>query len=302
MTKDRLAALRAAQDDDDDEVQVNMDTTVFMEEFFKQVDDIRDNVTAIHKFVNEVKKLHSTILAAPTTDDKVKDELEERMAEIKKTAQKVRQKLKEFETNLKQYEANEKENLKKYEPVEYRIRKLQLTFLSHYFTDIMASYNSVQIEHRDNCKGRIIRQLEITGKKTDEDEIERMLESGNPQIFTEGILIETKIAKQTLADIEARHKDILKLEQSIKELHDMFMDMAMLVESQGEMIDNIENNMQNTLSYVEVANKETKAAVEYQTKARRKKILIIILCIILAVVLITILIVLLLQYIPKSNK
>ena len=44
--------------------------------------------------------------------------------------------------------------------------------------------------------------------------------------------METKIAKQTLADIEARHNDILKLEQSIKELHDMFMDMAMLVESQ----------------------------------------------------------------------
>ena len=33
-------------------------------------------------------------------------------------------------------------------------------------------------------------------------------------------------------DIEARHNDIMKLEQSIKELHDMFMDMAMLVESQ----------------------------------------------------------------------
>jgi len=275
MTKDRLAALRAAQDDDDDEVQVNMDTTVFMEEFFKQVDDIRDNVTAIHKFVNEVKKLHSTILAAPTTDDKVKDELEERMAEIKKTAQKVRQKLKEFETNLKQYEANEKENLKKYEPVEYRIRKLQLTFLSHYFTDIMASYNSVQIEHRDNCKGRIIRQLEITGKKTDEDEIERMLESGNPQIFTEGILIETKIAKQTLADIEARHKDILKLEQSIKELHDMFMDMAMLVESQGEMIDRIEFNIQQSIDFITSANADTKKAIKFQQEARRKKLMMI---------------------------
>ena len=48
--------------------------------------------------------------------------------------------------------------------------------------------------------------------------------------------METKIAKQTLADIEARHKDILKLEQSIKELHDMFMDMAMLVESQVYII------------------------------------------------------------------
>lgn len=302
MVKDRLAALRAAQDDDDDEVQVNMDTTIFMEEFFKQVDDIRDNVGSIHKFVNEVKKLHSTILAAPTTDDKVKDELEERMAEIKKTAQKVRQKLKVMEAEFSNIEKTQKESLQKYENVDFRIRRIQFSTLSHYFTDTMAQYNSVQIEHRDNCKGRIIRQLEITGKKTDEDEIERMLESGNPQIFTEGILIETKIAKQTLADIEARHKDILKLEQSIKELHDMFMDMAMLVESQGEMIDNIENNMSNTANYVEVAKNETKAAVVYQSKARRKKIIIIALCILLAIILIVILVVLLAAYIPKSSK
>lgn len=44
--------------------------------------------------------------------------------------------------------------------------------------------------------------------------------------------METQAAKKTLADIEARHEDIMKLENSIRELHDMFMDMAMLVESQ----------------------------------------------------------------------
>ncbi len=44
--------------------------------------------------------------------------------------------------------------------------------------------------------------------------------------------METQQARQTLADIEARHADIIKLENSIKELHDMFMDMAMLVENQ----------------------------------------------------------------------
>ena len=46
------------------------------------------------------------------------------------------------------------------------------------------------------------------------------------------IIMETQQAKQTLADIEARHNDIIKLETSIRELHDMFMDMAMLVEQQ----------------------------------------------------------------------
>jgi len=47
------------------------------------------------------------------------------------------------------------------------------------------------------------------------------------------IIMETQQAKQTLADIQARHADIIKLENSIRELHDMFMDMAMLVESQA---------------------------------------------------------------------
>ncbi len=46
------------------------------------------------------------------------------------------------------------------------------------------------------------------------------------------IMTDTQQAKQTLADIEARHADIIKLENSIRELHDMFMDMEILVESQ----------------------------------------------------------------------
>lgn len=46
------------------------------------------------------------------------------------------------------------------------------------------------------------------------------------------IIMETQQAKQSLKDIEARHADIMKLENSIRELHDMFMDMAMLVENQ----------------------------------------------------------------------
>lgn len=50
------------------------------------------------------------------------------------------------------------------------------------------------------------------------------------------IITETQQAKQSLKDIEARHNDIIKLENSIRELHDMFMDMAMLVESQASSI------------------------------------------------------------------
>ena len=40
-------------------------------------------------------------------------------------------------------------------------------------------------------------------------------------------------AESALADIKDRHEEIMKLERSLKELHDMFIDMAILIESQG---------------------------------------------------------------------
>lgn len=46
------------------------------------------------------------------------------------------------------------------------------------------------------------------------------------------IISDSQITRQALNEIESRHKDILQLESSIKELHDMFVDMAMLVETQ----------------------------------------------------------------------
>lgn len=112
----------------------------------------------------------------------------------------------------------------------------------------------------------------LAGKTTTDDELEEMLESGNPSIFTSDvsagrlcgphvciytdfffsltsrmilsssvfllcfcfskIISDSQITRQALNEIESRHKDIMKLETSIRELHEMFMDMAMFVETQ----------------------------------------------------------------------
>lgn len=51
-------------------------------------------IDKIQANVEEVKKKHSAILSAPQSDEKTKQELEDLMADIKKTANKVRAKLK----------------------------------------------------------------------------------------------------------------------------------------------------------------------------------------------------------------
>ena len=56
---------------------------------------------------------------------------------------------------------------------------------------------------------------------------------------------ETGILVQGQYDLKFgfRHKDIKKLEEGITEIHSMFMDLAILVEQQGEMVTRIEDHI-----------------------------------------------------------
>ncbi|ERE79569.1 syntaxin-3-like protein [Cricetulus griseus] len=296
--KDRLEQLKAkqlTQDDDTDEVEIAIDNTAFMDEFFSE---------SVHRLLSYVLRLST---------HETKDDLEQLTTEIKKRANNVRNKLKSMEKHIEEDDVRSSADL--------RIRKSQHSVLSRKFVEVMTKYNEAQVDFRERSKGRIQRQLEITGKKTTDEELEEMLESGNPAIFTSGI-IDSQISKQALSEIEGRHKDIVRLESSIKELHDMFMDIAMLVENQGEMLDNIElnvmhtvdhvekardetkkamkyqgqarkgamidrieNNMDQSVGFVERAVADTKKAVKYQSEARRKKIMLMICCVILAIIL-----------------
>uniref|UniRef100_A0A8C5CFC9 Syntaxin-3-like n=1 Tax=Gadus morhua TaxID=8049 RepID=A0A8C5CFC9_GADMO len=262
--KDRLAQLKE-KSDPGEEVEIPVENQAFMDDFFAQIEDIRGSIDKIDTSVADIKKLYSTILSAPTSEKKTQDDLEALTNEIKKSANNARNKLKTIE---KQLETNTDERAS----ADLRIRKSQHAILAKKFVEVMTKYNEAQMDFRDKSKGRIARQLEITGKATTDEELEEMLEGGNAAVFSAGIT-ESKINQQALNEIEARHKDIMRLESSIKELHDMFVDIAMLVENQGGMIDRIESNMDQSVGFVERAVADTKKAAKFQQEARKKKIL-----------------------------
>ncbi|XP_075357993.1 syntaxin-3 isoform X2 [Mycteria americana] len=272
--KDRLEQLKAKQDADDDteELEIAVDNTAFMDEFFSEIEETRQNIDKISENVEEAKKLYSIILSAPIPEQKTKDDLEQLTAEIKKMANSVRNKLKSMERNIEQDEARSSADL--------RIRKSQHSVLSRKFVDVMTKYNEAQVDFRERSKGRIQRQLEITGKNTTDEELEEMLESGNPSIFTSGIM-DSQISKQALSEIEGRHKDIVRLESSIKELHDMFVDIAMLVENQGGLLDNVEQHVMHTAEHVELGSEQTKKALHYQGQARKKMLILAVVVVLL---------------------
>ncbi|OQR76304.1 syntaxin-1A-like [Tropilaelaps mercedesae] len=216
------------------------------------------------ELTERVKDTHAMILSSPDGGDRT-CELEDVMAEVKKLASRIQGMLK-----IIRQEADEAMRENPTSAVS-RMKLIQQQTLSKTFVDLMSSYNAAQMEYREKCKERIKRQLHITGKTTTDDQLEDMIESGNVDVFTQGTMMETARAKQALADVQARHKDIMQLEKSIRELRDMFVEMAVLVECQGEMVDRIEYNVSNAAEYVEQAKKETEQAVQYQHAALKKK-------------------------------
>ncbi|XP_071442803.1 syntaxin-1A-like [Hetaerina americana] len=89
--------------------------------------------------------------------------------------------------------------------------------------DRMASIKSISTGVR--------KTLQMSHEPT-EDELEDIMEKGDVNIFTDNVILKTQEARQALADVEARHEEILRIEKSIRELRDMFLEMAILVESQ----------------------------------------------------------------------
>lgn len=82
--------------------------------------------------------------------------------------------------------------------------------------------------------------------------------------------------RTTYAKVAGKYQDVLTLEQSVAELHQMFLDFALLTEQQGELLDQIEHNVTQATDYVEEANVETHTAIEYQKKVRKKQCWVII--------------------------
>ena len=174
--------------------------------------------------------------------------------------------------------------------VDVRISRNQHSLLVRKFVGVMEEYNASQAEYRDKCKEQVKRQLAISGRDiSDSDELDNIVDQGTT-IFTQGHLSEAEEAKKQCADIESRHEEIISLEASIKELHDMFIEMATMIELQGEVMDSIEQHCIAALEYVEGSNEEIHQYIKLTKEKRALRLKIIGIGSVVSVILILVLI------------
>lgn len=142
----------------------------------------------------------------------------------------------------------------------------QFVSITGAFHEAMNEYNAAEMAQRDNCMTRIQRQAEIVGKEVTENQIEEMIETGKWNVFSDDLLTDGRTARSALTEIENRHKELLELESRIRDIRELFFQLALLVEEQGPMVDNIEANVYATQDYMAKATTQIKKAVKYKKK------------------------------------
>ncbi|XP_034991173.1 syntaxin-4 [Zootoca vivipara] len=252
------------------------------DEFFRTTRGIREALRTLGSKVKDLEKHQTTILATPLPEDSMKQDLQKLREEIKELAKDIRTRLKKIEPKKDGEDENKNS-------INVRMKRTQHGILSQQFLDLINQCNATQSDYRDKNLERIRRQLQITNSgAVSDEELDQMLESGQTEVFVSNIMKDTQVTKQALNEIETRHSEILKLERSIQELHEMFLYLATEVELQGEMIDRIEKNILDSEDYVKKGQVHLHMAQENQKKARKKKFMIAICLTVTALIIIVI--------------
>ncbi|KAG0570285.1 hypothetical protein M758_6G145200 [Ceratodon purpureus] len=156
--------------------------------------------------------------------------------------------------------------------------------------DLMGEFQVLRQRMMEEYKETVERRYyTVTGEHADDDTIENIIETGNSETFLQKAIQEQGRGQvlDTIKEIQERHDAVKEIERNLIELNQIFMDMATLVEAQGEQLNDIEQHVNKATSFVERGTTQLKVAKDHQ-RAKRKWV-----CMGIALIIILILIVLL---------
>jgi len=286
MARDRLAALRAqqqqggatsdyppsepsyqrranapAQRDDRsyemEEVKTTADLSSALDSdtmaaFYNEISSIQDSLRTFNDNVARISDLHTRSLN--NTDDAVAQrssaELEELVADTSALSNVLKRRIKSLE---KQGAAGR----------DGQIRKQQTGLVKSKFVEAIQNYQTVEQQFRQKYRQRLERQYKIVKPDATPDEIRSAIEGDNGgQVFSQALLNSNRYGESRAAyrEVQERHADIQKIEQTLTELAQLFNDMSILVEQQDEVL----NVIETTAAAVE---KDTEAGLGHTIKA-----------------------------------
>jgi len=282
-------------DSDDDDVEKQsgqvIDEAAHSElaPFFKDVEEMKQSMDKISDNIATIKRIYAEILTTTSTEQaqELRQEAGGVRTETDSVAQQMRSKLKKMRKENDDFVKSHDND-----PSLEKIRTNMHGTLVRKFLDLMQQYQQVLTKYDKKIREKAYRQVQLVSPEADPADIDEVLDQGGDVtegIFSKQILEDRKHqkAKQTLDYLKERQNVLINLEKSIIELNQLFMDMSILVETQGDLIDQIEYSVVNSKAYTERAVKTLAETEKIVISTRKRKC-----CIVITVIIIIALVVL----------
>ncbi|XP_019458480.1 PREDICTED: syntaxin-132-like [Lupinus angustifolius] len=263
-----------------------------MEAFNKQIHEADKQIDKLSLLLQKLKEANeeSKAVTKASAMKAIKKRMEKDIDEVGKIAYGVKTRI----------EAISKDNLNNRQKPGYekgtgidRARMNMTNALTKKFKDLMTEFQTlrqrIQDEYREVVERRVIT---VTGTRPDDETIDHLIETGNgEQIFQQAILEAGRgQVVSTVEEIQERHDAVKEIEKKLLDLHQIYLDMAVLVDAQGEILDNIESQVNNAVDHVQRGTSALQSAKKLQKNSRKWMcIAIIILLIIVAVIVVGVL-------------
>eukprot|EP00435_Cladocopium_sp_Y103_P050516 s149_g15.t1 len=226
----------------------------FMREFFTGVRELqglldkgRDNVKEMGVILEEALQATTQEREAEVSGNlnKLVEETNQHVADVKRGLEllKVR---------------SEEEAAKQPNSAQIKIRTNMQHAMAKKHQQLLMDFQKAQMTFKRTLEQRQLREMQILMPEASEEQRQELVSEGQ----TAALMVAKKMAgtHALLLDevrrIQDKHKDILRLEQSIADLAQMFEEMAVLVDAQGEMLDAIEVHVNNTKGYTAKAEQD----------------------------------------------
>ncbi|KAI3966110.1 hypothetical protein MKW92_044688 [Papaver armeniacum] len=138
--------------------------------------------------------------------------------------------------------------------------------------DSMNNFNSlrekISSEYKDTVK-RIY--YTVTGENPADSIVENLISTGESESFLQKAIQEQGRERvlDTISEIQERHDAVKEVEKGLHDLHQVFLDMAVLVEVQGEQLDDIQSHVARANSFVRGGTEQLLTAKKHQKSTRK---------------------------------
>lgn len=243
-----------------------------MVDFFGSVGEIQQHLTDIKQSIEKIGMCRSQMLQATTSkqEAQVRVDTDAAISHANKLITGTKQEIEAVQKLTDELEANQPGSS------DLRMRKNILQTIVRRFKEHLIAFQKAQTDLAEETRGRAVRQLQVAIPTASAEEAEKLVREG--ATASEAITQKLQVSSQIQEDQTAAHMQVVKslyalqdkmtdvkrLEQSISALHQMFVEMASLVDKQGEILDHIEVAVTNTKNYTKEAEKSLVTARQKQ--------------------------------------